>query len=219
MTESEPLRIDIVSDVVCPWCIVGYRQLATAADLVNVAIDVHWHPFELNPDMPPEGQNLREHIMQKYGTSAEDSSKTRDAIATMGGELGFTFNFADDMRMANTFRAHQLLHWARGLGREHDLKLALFGAYFTDRRNIDDPQVLTEVAAGIGLDTAEATAVLDDVRFADPVREELNSWTARGVTGVPAIIFDNKHAAVGAQGVNKYAVVLQSLTNPATVPA
>ena len=156
------LRIDIVSDVVCPWCIVGYQQLHAAAQLVGVEISVHWHPFELNPHMPAEGQNLRDHITEKYGTSAQDSARTRQAITTMGEELGFTFNFADDMRMQNTFRAHQLLHWARQQGREHDLKLALFAAYFTDRRNIDDPAVLNAVAAEIGLDSTEATAVLAD---------------------------------------------------------
>lgn len=103
-----PLRIDIVSDVVCPWCVIGYRQLAQALEQTNTAYEIHWHPFELNPDMPAEGQNLREHIMEKYGSSKQESDASRARMNEAGSEVGFEFNFTDDTRMHNTFNLHQL---------------------------------------------------------------------------------------------------------------
>ena len=109
-TQTSTLRIDIVSDVMCPWCIVGYRQLAAALDASGIDYDIHWQPFELNPDMPPEGQNLRDHIMQKYGSTPAQSEQSRQQLTALGQDLGFAFGFSDDMRMHNTFLAHQLLH-------------------------------------------------------------------------------------------------------------
>ena len=138
------MRVDIVSDVVCPWCAVGYFQLAEAARQTGMTLDVHWHPFQLNPHMPEEGQNLREHLAAKYGTTPEASVAARERLTRMGAELGFTFAYADDMRTYNTFRAHQLLHWAATLGRQHELKMALFTAFFTRRENVGDPVVLAD---------------------------------------------------------------------------
>ena len=132
LTSEQPLRIDIVSDVVCPWCVVGYRQLAAALEKTNTDHEIHWHPFELNPNMPSEGQNMREHIMEKYGSSQAESEASRTRIAEAGSEVGFEFNFNDDLRMHNTFNLHQLLHWAEQQGRMHELKQALFIAHFTD---------------------------------------------------------------------------------------
>ncbi|WP_370161434.1 DsbA family oxidoreductase, partial [Limimaricola soesokkakensis] len=130
---SEPIRVDIVSDVVCPWCVIGYSQLARAAEEIGIAIEIHWHPFELNPQMAEEGENLREHLAAKYGTSPEDSVKARARLTEMGAALGFTFDYADDMRMVNTFRAHRLIDWATEQGRGHEMNLALFEAFFTRR--------------------------------------------------------------------------------------
>lgn len=213
MSEPTPstLRIDIVSDVVCPWCIVGYKQLEAALVMTETRASIHWHPFELNPQMAEVGENLADHLAAKYGTTPADGQQNRARLTALGAEVGFVFDFADDMRMHNTFRAHQLLHWARVQRRQHDLKMALFAAHFTDRRNIDDAAVLADVAAAIGLDHAEATAVLADQRHADEVREERDAWAARGITGVPSVIFDQRHLLVGAQGVNRYAMALQRL--------
>ncbi|MDJ0607524.1 MAG: DsbA family oxidoreductase [Kiloniellales bacterium] len=210
-TTTARLRIDIVSDVVCPWCIIGYKQLERALDRTGTAAEVHWHPFELNPGMAPDGENLREHLAAKYGTTPEGSRAARTRLTALGAELGFTFNYADDMRMYNTFRAHQLLHWAGAQGHQHRLKMALFGSFFTERRDLNDPQVLADAAARVGLDRDEALAVLADGRFADAVREEERFWTARGVTGVPAVVFDRRHLLVGAQGVENYTRVLEAL--------
>lgn len=208
---TAPLRIDIASDVMCPWCIIGYLQLERALKATGTAHDIHWHPFELNPEMPAEGQNLREHIIEKYGSTPEQSEASRRQMAEIGQELGFEFRFADDMRMHNTFNVHQLLHWAEQQGRMHDLKLALFEAHFTHKRDLSDNNVLAEEAAGIGLDKVEARAVLEDQKFADEVRGVEHFWLQQGVRGVPAVVFDRKHLVTGAQGVENYTRILEQL--------
>ena len=207
---AEPLRIDIVSDVVCPWCIVGFRQLSRALDNApeGTAASVHWHPFELNPQMPPEGQDLREHIAEKYGSTEEQSQAVRDRLSALGQELDFTFNFPPDRRIHNTFQAHQLLHWAGELGRQTDLKLALFTAYFTDGQDVSDTGVLLDVAASIGLDRDEAQAVLDDGRYEEVIRQLEQFWTSRGIQGVPAVVFEGKYLISGAQDASVFSDVI-----------
>lgn len=207
----QALQIDIVSDVVCPWCIIGYRQLAQALEATSTPHEIHWHPFELNPAMPPEGQNLREHVAEKYGTTPAQSEQSRVRMTEIGAELGFDFRFADDMRMHNTFNVHQLLHWAEQQGRKHDLELALFAAHFTDRRSLSDCRVLADIAAEVGLDRAEASSVLEDQRFASDVRNAESYWQSQGIRGVPAVIFNRRHLVTGAQGVENYARILEQL--------
>ncbi len=206
------LRIDIVSDVVCPWCIIGYKQLEQALELTGVKAQIVWQPFELNPQMVDEGENLREHIAAKYGTSPEDSVVARERLKALGTELGFTFNYADDMRMYNTFKAHQLLHWASESGHQHALKIELFSAFFTNGRNVHDLEVLSEAAETVGLDGGEARAVLEDARYAQEVRQQEQFWTSQGIQGVPAVIFNQRHLLSGAQGVDNYASALRQLT-------
>ncbi|OLF39137.1 DsbA family protein [Psychrobacter sp. Cmf 22.2] len=215
LSSEQPLRIDIVSDVVCPWCVVGYRQLAKALEQTNTDYEIHWHPFELNPNMPSAGQNLREHIMEKYGSSKAESDASRARMTEAGSEVGFTFNFDDDTRMHNTFDLHQLLHWADQQDRMHDLKQALFTAHFTNGRNISDKEVLADIAAEIGLDRSEALAVLQDQRFAKEVRETEKHWQQQGIQSVPAIIFNERHLVSGAQGVENYTQILKQLADMA----
>jgi predicted DsbA family dithiol-disulfide isomerase len=211
MKMTEPLRIDIVSDVMCPWCIIGYRQLSEALAASGTDHKIHWHPFELNPQMPAKGQNLREHIIEKYGSTPEQSAQSRQQMTALGEGLGFSFQFSDDMRMHNTFNAHQLMHWADTQGRRHDLKIALFLAHFTDRRDLSDDAVLADIAAEIGLDRDDALAVLDDQRFANDVRSAELFWQQQGISGVPAVVFDRKHLVTGAQGVENYTSILAQL--------
>jgi len=210
---QEAIRVDIVSDVVCPWCIVGFKQLEKAQTETEIPIVVHWHPFELNPGMPAEGQDLYEHITEKYGTDREASLKAREKFKTLGQELGFTFDYADDMRMVNTFRAHQAIHWAGSHGKQHAMKMALFEAYFSHRANVDDPAILGKIATAIGLNASEALAALTEGRFADKVREHAAFWTERGVTGVPTMLFDGRQALIGAQGVENYRAILVHMVN------
>lgn len=211
---EQPLRIDIVSDVVCPWCIVGYRQLTQALQDTGTAHEIHWHPFELNPDMKAEGQNLGEHIAEKYGSTREQSLESRARLTDLGAALGFEFNFSDDMRMHNTFNAHQLIHWADGQGLGNALEQALFAAHFTDRRDLSDIGVLVDVAHGIGLDALEAKLVLEEQRFADEVRQKESFWIQQGIRGVPAMVFDRKHLVTGAQGIENYTAILNQISGP-----
>ncbi|MFY0660382.1 MAG: DsbA family oxidoreductase [Shimia sp.] len=210
---QDPIRVDIVSDVVCPWCIVGYRQLKQAAEETGVAIETYWHPFELNPDMEAEGENLRDHIMRKYGSTAEQSKDARDRLMKVGADLDFDFHWTDDSRIYNTFAAHQLLHWASETGQAQALKLALFDAYFTQGKDVSDPEVLVDVATSIGLPPEEAREVLKDQRHAEMVRQKEQFWTSRGVTGVPTMVFGGKQATSGAQGVDTFARLLKQLTS------
>lgn len=212
MSETIPaLRIDIVSDIVCPWCVVGYRQLAEALKQTHTAHEIHWHPFELNPDMPEEGQNLREHIMEKYGSSQQESDASRIRITEAGAEVGFEFNFTDNTRMHNTFKAHQLLHWAADYGLKHELKQALFAAHFTDNRNISDEEVLADIAEDVGLDREQALAVLADQRYAEVVRTAEQQMQQQGIQSVPAVIFNQRHLVSGAQGVENFKSILNQL--------
>jgi predicted DsbA family dithiol-disulfide isomerase len=211
--DENVLQIDIVSDVVCPWCIVGFKQLEQAIGETGVSAAIKWHPFELNPEMEEGGENLREHIMRKYGSTAEQSQAARDRLTAIGADLGFDFRFTDDMRMVNTFKAHQLIHWAGPEGKEHPLKMALFQAYFRDGKDLNDHEVLADVAETVGLDRAEALKVLEDGRFADTVRQEEAFWTQNGIHGVPAVIFERRHLITGAQGAENYASIIRQLVD------
>lgn len=214
MNESEkPLRIDIVSDVVCPWCVIGYRQLAEALKQTNTKHEIHWHPFELNPDTPSEGRNWREHIAKKYGSSKEESDASRARITEAGAEVGFEFNFTEETQTYNTLDMHQLLHWANGQGRMHDLKQALFAAHFTNAKELSSKEVLADIVAEIGLDRSEALAVLEDQRFAEVVRQAQQHWRQQGIQSVPSVIFNQKHLVSGAQGVENFKGILQHLAD------
>ena len=210
---EKPLQIDIVSDVVCPWCAIGYSQLAEALKQTNTPHEIHWHPFELNPNTPVEGRNYRDHIMGKYGTTAEDVKESRARMTAAGAEVGFNFQFTDDFRTYNTFNTHQLLHWADEQGRMHDLKQALFVAHFVDNRNVGDSTVLADIAADIGLDRAEALAVIEDQRFANVVRESVQHSKQQGIQSVPSVIFNGRHLVSGAQGVENYKNILKQLAD------
>ena len=217
LLEMAPISVDIVSDVVCPWCIVGYKQLEQALALYgdDLALQVRWHPFELNPQMPPEGQDLREHVAEKYGSTPQQSDAMRHRLTTLGEELGFVFRYYDGMRMVNTFQAHQLLHWAGPSGKQHALKMALFEAYFSRQERVDDPEVLATVAKRAGLEGSDAAVVLEEGRYAEAVREGEAFWVQQGIQGVPAMIFQERYLVSGAQGVENYLNILQQLTSNA----
>ena len=199
------MHIDIVSDVVCPWCVIGYMQLQQALeDSARYAPTLRWHPFELNPDMPPGGQNLREHLALKAGITPEQSRAARARLTALGESLGFEFRFSDDMRIGNTFPAHQLLHWAAEHGQQTALKLALFRAYFTDGKAIDSTDTLLSLTASVGLDEQQAAEVLADQRYASAVRTAQRQWIEQGVQGVPAFVFNGRAAVLGAQDASQF---------------
>jgi len=208
-----PLKIDIVSDVVCPWCIVGYQQLSKALEKTNIEAKIHWHPFELNPAMPADGQNLLEHIIEKYGITESESDENRQRLTELGKSLGFTFDFNENSRMVNTFKAHQLLHAAGKTSseREHDLKMALFQAYFTDQKDVNDDNVLLAAALSVGFDTDEALNILQNEPDAKTVRVQEKHWIDSGITGVPAMVFCDKYLVTGAQGIDNYVSVINQV--------
>ncbi|MEP0202398.1 MAG: DsbA family oxidoreductase [Halioglobus sp.] len=205
-TSAMPLQVDVVSDVVCPWCIVGYLQLQSALAQMPGEFDVslRWHPFELNPQMPEEGQGLREHLVEKYGPAAGRGSGGRQRLIELGKSLGFEFNYFDGMRIYNTFKAHQLLAWAQEQTKQTELKLALFDAFFTRRENVGDAQQLSVVCERVGLSRIGALDVLEQGIFAAPVRAEESQWLEREVHAVPAFFFQNSYMVSGAQEAQSF---------------
>jgi len=195
---------------VCPWCIVGFLQLQQALRETEITANIHWQPFELNPAMEAEGENLDAHLKNKYASTDEQRSQTRERLIALGDSFGFKFRFDDDMRMVNTFSAHQLLHWAAICGRQHELKITLFHCYFSRGRDVSDHDVLANAAVEAGLDFEEATEVLEDQRYADAVREAQRVSISGGIQGVPAVILNQQQLLVGAQGVDQYKAALLS---------
>lgn len=210
---KKTIRIDIVSDIVCPWCIVGYKRLELALENFEnqINFDIHWAPFELNPTMPQEGQNLREHIMEKYRITQKQSDAARATLTQAGDSLGFQFNFDDDSRTWNTFKAHQLLHWSREYSKETQLKMQLFFSYFTEQKNISDPDVLADCARQTGLDHQTAKSILADESYASAVKIEKTNWVAKGIQAVPAFIFENHYHVSGAQEPETLIDVIESI--------
>ena len=209
---KKTITIDIVSDVVCPWCLIGYKRLQRAlADFPKQGFELRWHPFELNPDMPDEGQDLDEHIAEKYGKTPEQSADSRQLLKAVGLTLGAEINHFEGARIVNTFRAHQLLHWAGTQGKETELEMVLFEAYFAKGRDVNDIDVLKKAAAKVGLDPWEATAVLEDGRYKLEVRQKEASWLHRGVRAVPTFVFGEKFAMSGAREPGEIKAVLQQL--------
>ncbi|MCF8471644.1 MAG: DsbA family oxidoreductase [Sphingomonadaceae bacterium] len=216
MADAIPLRIDIVSDVVCPWCIIGLKQVEQALTLVgqDIAAETYWHPFELNPNMAPEGEDTAEHIARKYGSSPEQSRANPSRLSDIGNSVGFAFNYGEGMRIYNTFNAHKLLTIfgsERGWRAQTALKMALFTAYFQDRRDVSDVDVLCDIAAAQGMDRTVALAWINDAALTNSVRAEMAHWTDQNITGVPAIIFDQKYMVPGAQSAETFADVINKV--------
>jgi len=207
------LTIDFVSDIVCPWCVIGLKgleeALARAGDAVTA--EIRFHPFELNPAMAPEGENIVEHIGRKYGATPEQSATTRAMIRERAAALGFTMVMGDESRIYNTFDAHRLLHWAGLAGGQRALKLALFTAYFTEGKNPGTRAVLLAAAEQAGLDPAEAARVFDEGTYADAVRAEEALWQSRGIQSVPAIVIDQRYLISGGQPPEAFEQALRQI--------
>lgn len=210
------LKIDFVSDVSCPWCAIGLRSLQTALDQVapEVSAQVHFQPFELNPQMGPEGQEIVEHLTEKYGISPAQVDSNREAIRARGAAVGFEFGMGKRSRIYNTFDAHRLLHWAHevaGAEVQQALKMALFKAYFTEGEDPSQRSVLVACAQQVGLDGTQAGAVLDGGAYAEAVREREQFYTQHGIHSVPAIIINDRHLISGGQPPEVFAQALRQL--------
>ncbi|MBU2938261.1 DsbA family oxidoreductase [Lacinutrix sp. C3R15] len=210
---KEKLKIDIVSDVVCPWCTIGYKRLEKAISELEIEdqIEIEWQPFELNPNMPKEGQNVTEHIAEKYGATLEQQKESQQHMKDAGAELGFTFDYFDGMRMVNTFNAHVLLEYAKKFNKQTELKMALTKAFFSDRKDVSKENILKETLLDVGLNATEALATLKNEEARLQVRNKQNYWKNLGVNSVPTIVFNRKSAVTGAQPVNTFKQVLTEL--------
>ncbi|MDX1766985.1 MAG: DsbA family oxidoreductase [Arenibacter troitsensis] len=207
---TDKIKIDIVSDVVCPWCTIGYKRLDKAISEMGIKdqVEIEWQPFELNPHMPKEGQNLQEHITEKYGSSLEDQKRSQEYMAEAGAELGFTFDYFDEMRMANTFEAHILLVYAKEFGKQTDLKMRLTTAFFSERKDVSDRAILKQALLDVGLNAEEALANLDNDEARYELRSKEDYWKNLGVNSVPTIVFNRKSAVTGAQPVEVFKRIL-----------
>ncbi|QPC97909.1 DsbA family oxidoreductase [Qipengyuania soli] len=227
MSEPRRLRIDIWSDVMCPWCLVGWGGLQKGLELLDgeIEADVRWHAFELNPDMPPEGEESTAHIARKYGSTPEQSRAVQGRMREAAQGAGVSLEYegsepAPERWMWNTFLAHKLLTWAGeefGPAKQTELKLALFEAHFNHRRKIGERDVLLDVASSVGLDRAGAEAALDSEELAHKVRAEERAAWDMNITGVPAMIIENKYMIPGAQPAEAYANALRRVAEK--VPA
>jgi predicted DsbA family dithiol-disulfide isomerase len=220
---TSKLKIDFVSDVSCPWCAVGLGSLEAALEKIapEVTAELHFQPFELNPQMPPEGQDTFEHLNQKYGSTREQQAQGRAMIRARGAEVGFGFSEEGRGRIYNTFDAHRLLHWAEleGLDKQAALKKALLKACHSDGENPSDPEVLVRLAAGAGLDAERAREILAGDDYAAETRARERLYTEAGIHSVPAIIINNQHLISGGQPVEVFERALLQIAGaaPATV--
>lgn len=211
----KPIKIDFVSDVACPWCAVGLKSLEAAIARVGdgVKVELHFQPFELNPQMPREGEDAVEHLTRKYGISEQQAAQNGEAIRARGAELGFEFRMDKRRRVYNTFDAHRLLHWAgeQDPSRQLALKHALLGAYFTEGEDVSSPDILVQIAERAGLDGARARQILAGDEYADAVRAQEQFYQRQGISAVPSVIFNDQHLIQGGQPVELFEQALRQL--------
>jgi predicted DsbA family dithiol-disulfide isomerase len=214
-TPTSPVarRIDFVSDVSCPWCAIGLNALEQALAKLEgeVRAEIHLQPFELNPQLPPEGEDTTEHLVRKYGSSAQQLAANREMIRERGAALGFTFNLDRRTRVYNTFDAHRLLHWAELEGRHLQLKQALLKAYFTDGEDVSAHATLVRVAGEVGLDTARARELLASDEYANEVRTQEQFYLDHGIGSVPATIVNGRHLISGGQPPEAFELALRQI--------
>ena len=201
---ADKIKIDIVSDVVCPWCTVGYKRLEKAISELGIQdkVEIEWQPFELNPTMPAQGQNLNEHMMEKYRMSPEQLKQTQQHMVNAANDVDFDFNFDDKSLMVNTFEAHILLEYAKGFGKQTELKMQLMKAYFSEGKDVSDKNILKQALVDVGLNAEEALSKLNDEKAIEEVRTKQDYWKGMGISSVPTIVFNRKNAVTGAQPVN-----------------
>jgi predicted DsbA family dithiol-disulfide isomerase len=208
------MRIDYISDISCPWCALGLASLEKALSQLGdeIPYELHFQPFELNPEMPPEGKDLTEYLSAKYGMSAEQVDATHENLRQRGLELGFIFGKRE--RIWNTFDAHRLLYWADISGvadAQRKLKLALMHAYQTERKNPGDHLVLLALAVEAGLDQTDAKTILQTDAFANEVRNLEREWHLSGINAVPSLVINQQHLLQGAQPVELLVSALREL--------
>ena len=212
---SHSLKIDFVSDISCPWCAIGLSALEQALAKLQGAVqaELRFQPFELNPQMPVGGQDVGEHLAQKYGSTPEQQAQIRDTIRQRGADVGFSFNPGGRGRIYNTFDAHRLLHWAalEDLAKQRALKMALLVACHSQSQNMESHEVLLRAVQEAGLELERARAILVSDEFASDVRERENFYTGQGIHSVPAVIINDRHLISGGQPVAVFEQALRQI--------
>lgn len=205
------MKIDFVSDVACPWCAVGLNSLELALAKIgpDIPVDLHFHPFELNPQMGPQGEDTAEHLSRKYGLTTEQLDRNRAGIRERGAAVGF--QFGDRSRVWNTFDAHRLIHWAGLEGKQREMKHALLKAYHGRNENPGSQEVLLRAAGEVGLDVERAREVIESGRYADEVRAEERRWQELGIHSVPSVIVNDRHLIQGGQPPEVFEQALRQL--------
>lgn len=214
----QKIKIDIVSDVVCPWCAIGYQRLAQAIDDMNMQdnIEIEWHPFELNPTMPSEGVNANQYLMNKYDLNPEQLIAKRNKVTKLGKELGFTFDYFKEMKKLNSFNVHVLLDYAQEFNKQTELAVRFTKAYFSERKDISKPSVLALEVKHIGLDADEALKRLNSHQAQENVRKEEAHWMNLGISSIPTMVFNNETLLEGAASVATYKKVLTKMLKKQT---
>ncbi|WP_397448753.1 DsbA family oxidoreductase [Pseudomonas sp. NA-150] len=214
---SQPVTIDFVSDVVCPWCALGATALEQAiANLAGeVSVALTYKPFELNPDMGPEGEHAIKHMIRKYGRTPDEVASRNQMVISLGAALGFKFDLEKRSHFYNTFDAHRLLFWAAQEGHQVALKKRLLDAYFTNGQNPSDHDTLVRLAGEVGLDSARAREVLTSDEFGKDVRESQEFYRQRGINSVPAMVLNGRHLVSGSQSIEYYEQMLRQMAEAA----
>jgi predicted DsbA family dithiol-disulfide isomerase len=215
------VAVDIWSDVMCPWCAVGYTQFAKAIEALEgeLEVEARWMPFELNPDLPPEGKDQAKHLGEVYGRSPEDVAAMRAQMLATAARAGFPMDYAGEgdeppAMMWNTFEAHKLARWAladQGPAAQTRLEVALFRAHFQQRRNVGDREVLLDVAAAEGFDRARAAEALTDEALAIAIRAEEQRGRQAGINSVPSFVVEGRYLIQGAREPADYADMLRKV--------
>ena len=205
------VKIDFISDVSCPWCAIALSALESALARVGPRIeaDLHFQPFELNPEMGKAGEDVIEHLTAKYGSPPEEMRRAQETLRARGEEVGFTFDLDKRTRIYNTFDAHRLLHWAGIEGKQRALKHALFEAYFREGRDPSDHDVLLDLAVGVGLDASRARQVLESDEYAREVRDRELFYRDHGIDAVPTLVVEDRYLIQGGQPVAVFEQLLR----------
>jgi predicted DsbA family dithiol-disulfide isomerase len=212
MARTDTVRLDIISDPICPWCYIGKSLLDQAlAERPDHPFEIHWQPFQLNPDMPPEGMDRRAYLEGKFG-GREGAARAYAPVLERAEAAGLDIDFAAIPRTPNTLDAHRLLHWSEVEGCQTPMAMALFRAYFQEGRDISDHEVLADLADGLGIDAALVSRLL----ASDADREEVAGRDAQfremGVTGVPTFVVAGQHAVPGCQPPEMWLRVIDEIT-------
>ncbi len=197
----------------CPWCIIGFRRLEKAIKEMGIQdqVEIEWQPFELNPNMPSEGEEIQEHITRKYGSTLEQSKKSQELLTSLGAEVGFTFDYFDGMHIVNSREAHVLLQYAKENDKQTELNIRFMEAFFSERKDVSKREILLQEVEKIGLNKEEALKRLNDKNALDEIQNIENYWQSLGISSVPTIVFNRTSALNGAQPVEVYKQVLTEI--------